>query len=218
MIDFERARKAMVDNQLRTSGITDRRLLAAMGEVPREAFVPEARRTLAYIDEAHPLQEGRSGRALPSPAPFAKLVQLASIQHGDVVLDVACATGYSAAVLARLAAQVVAVESDSLMIEMARGALAGLDNVTLIEGPLEAGAPKLGPYDVVLVEGAVAAVPETLFSQLKEGGRLVVLIRSGVTAVANLFVRSGGEVASRAEFDASLPPLAAERPPEEFVF
>lgn len=219
MTDFEHARKAMVDNQLRTSAITDRRLLAAMGAVPREIFVPEARRSLAYIDEAHKLP-GPSGRSLAAPAPFARLVQLADIEADDIVLDVGTGTGYSAAVLARLAASVVALESDPALLQSARDNLkqVGVENVALIEAPLDAGAPKQGPYDAIILEGAVREVPEKLLKQLKEGGRLVALIRTGATAVANVYVRTGDDFAPRAEFNTSLPPLTPERPPDTFVF
>jgi protein-L-isoaspartate(D-aspartate) O-methyltransferase len=219
MIDFERARKAMVDNQLRTSSITDRRLLGAMGEVPRELFVPEARRSLAYIDEAHALP-GTSGRALGAPAPFARLVQLAGLEGGETVLDVGTGSGYSAAVLAQLAAKVVAVESDPNLARLARETLAqaGGGEVEVVEAALDAGAPKQGPYDAIFIEGAVTAVPEKLLHQLKEGGRLVALIRKGSTSVANVFVRSGNDFAPRIEFNTSLPSLSSEKPPERFVF
>lgn len=217
MIDFDRARKVMVDNQLRTSSITDRRLLAAMGEVPRERFVPEARKALAYIDEA--IAVG-SGRKIPSPAPFAKLVQLAEIDTGDHVLDLGCATGYSAAVLGRLAGSVVAVESDATLAAAARSALAsvGAENVTVVEGPLESAGKGSAPYDVIVLESAVTEVPEALFSQLKPDGRLVALVAApGQPAVAHLFARSGKGIASRAAFDAILSPLATKRG-DGFVF
>jgi protein-L-isoaspartate(D-aspartate) O-methyltransferase len=219
MIDFARARKAMVDNQLRTSAIVDRRLLAVMGEVPREEFVPETRKDLAYIDEAHALPGG-AGRALPPPAPFARLVQLCEIGPEDIVLDVGAANGYSSAVLVRLGAKIVALESDAGLAAEARDKLAalGAGSVTVVEGALDAGSPEHGPYDVILIEGAVAQVPEPLFSQLKQGGRLVALIRSGETAVANVFVRSGDKFSGRAEFDANMPPLKREAPADKFVF
>jgi protein-L-isoaspartate(D-aspartate) O-methyltransferase len=219
MTDYERARKAMVDNQLRTSNVTDRRILGAMGEVPRELFVPPARQPLAYIDEAHVLP-GHSGRALGAPAPFAKLVQLANVGPDDTVLDVGAGNGYSAAVLARLAGKVVALESDPQLAAEARATLpqAGAASVAVVEGALDAGAPKQGPYDVIFIEGAVAAVSPKLFSQLKDGGRLVVLLRTGAAAVANVYVRSGDDVAARPEFNTTLPPLSAERPAEKFVF
>jgi protein-L-isoaspartate(D-aspartate) O-methyltransferase len=217
MTDFDRARKLMVDNQLRTSGITDRRVLAAMGEVPRERFVPEVRRPLAYIDDA--IGVG-AGRKLAAPAPFAKLVQLAEIETGDHVLDLGCANGYSAAVLGRLAGSVVAVESDASLAAEARSTLAatGVTNVTIADGPLETAGKGQGPYDVIVLEGAVTAVPEALFAQLKPGGRLVALIAApGRTAVAHLFAHSGKGIASRPAFDAILPPLAAKRD-DSFVF
>ena len=119
MIDFEQARKAMVDNQLRTSAITDRRLLGAMGSVPRERFVPATRQSLAYIDEQH-VYPGPLGRALAPAAPFARLVQLAAISEADTVLDVGCTTGYSSTVLAALAARVVALEAEPALADAAR--------------------------------------------------------------------------------------------------
>lgn len=219
MTDFDRARAQMVDNQLRTSGVTDRRVLSAIGSVPREKFVPDLRRPLAYIDEALPLG---GTRKLGAPAPFAKLVQLAAIEHTDKVLDVGCATGYSAAVLAQLGESVVAVESDSVLAATARAALGelGVANATLVEGPLETAGKSKGPYDVIVVEGVLAAVPDGLLNQLKPEGRLVALVSdNGRPPVAHLFVRTGKGIAARAEFDARLPPLAAAAPRDEsFVF
>jgi protein-L-isoaspartate(D-aspartate) O-methyltransferase len=214
MTDFARARKLMVDNQLRTSGITDRRVLAAMGEVAREAFVPEARRALAYIDDAIPLG---GGRKLGAPAPFAKLIQLAEVDHTDRVLDLGCGTGYSAAVLAQLAGSVVAVETDPALAASAREALRGRDSVEVVEGALETSGNDKGPFDVIVIEGAVAEVPDALFAQLKPEGRLVALVGTSGPAVAHLFARSGKGIASRAAFDARLPPLASTRD-ERFVF
>jgi protein-L-isoaspartate(D-aspartate) O-methyltransferase len=217
MTDFARARKTMVDNQLRTSGITDRRLLAAMEEVPRERFVPPVRQGLAYIDEAIPVG---GGRKLGAPAPFAQLVQLAAIEHADHVLDLGCATGYSAAVLARLAHSVVAVETDAALAAHARSALAeaGAKNASVVEGALETAGQAGGPYDVIVLEGVIAAAPQTLFAQLKPEGRLVALLaRDGNPPVAHLFAKAGNGIAARAAFDARLPPLSAERD-ESFVF
>jgi protein-L-isoaspartate(D-aspartate) O-methyltransferase len=220
MVDFARARKAMVDNQLRTSNITDRRLLAVMGQVPRERFVPAERQTLAYVDVAHVLLPGRSARALPSPAPFAKLVHLAGIRHTDRVLDLGCGTGYSTAVLAALCADVVALDDHADLIALARENLQelGISNATVVEAPLAGGAPGAAPFDVIVVEGVVDEVPAPLFEQLGDGGRLVALIRRGATAVANLFVKSGSDVAGRADFNASLPPLGGPAAADEFIF
>src|SRR3569833_4068251 len=149
MTDFAQARKLMVDNQLRTSGITDRRLLGAMGQVPRETFVPPARQALAYIDEAHPLSATRKPGP---PVPFAKLIQLASIEHTDKVLDVGSGTGYSAAVIGGLAQQVTALEEDPALASAARKNLASIGSsyVSVIEAPASSAA-KYGPFDVVVV-------------------------------------------------------------------
>ncbi len=217
MTDFERARKVMVDNQLRPAGITDRRVLAAMGEIARERFVPEVRRGLAYSDAALSLN---GTRKLGAPTPFGKLVQLAAVEGTETVLDLGCATGYSAAVLGRLAHSVVAVESDAALAAAARTTLAalGIDNVTVIEGPIETAGKSRGPYDVILIEGTVAEVPDALLGQLAPEGRLVALIaRDGRPGVAHLVARSGKRVASRATFDARLPPLAPQND-DSFVF
>ncbi len=217
MTAYDRARKVMVDNQLRTAGITDRRLLAVMGYVPREPFVPEVWRGLAYIDKSIPVG---SGRKLGAPAPFARLIQLAEVDNFERVLDLGCGTGYSAAVLARLAAEVVAVENEPALAATARSSLEelGVDNVKVVEGPLETAGKSNGPYDVIVIEGAVEQVPDALFAQLKPEGRLVAPIsESGRIAVAHLFARSGKTIASRPTFDTRLPPLA-QRQDEAFVF
>lgn len=220
MIDYAHARKTMVDNQLRTSSVTDRRLLLAMGEVPRERFVPAVRKPLAYIDEAHPI-EGAPGRYLGAPAPFARLLQLAEIDHTDHVLDLACGDGYSTAVLAKLAADVVAVEPNSNLAARARSLLKeiGTTNVEILEGAIAAGAAARGPFDVIVVEGSISAVPEALFGQLRPDGVLVALVaEGGRPAVAHVFAQSGKGIAARAEFDATLPPLATAPTKDEFVF
>ncbi len=217
MSEFYRARKQMVDTQLRTNSISDRRLLATMGEIPRERFVPESRRALAYIDEQIPLAV--AGRALPAPAPFARLVQLANVQAGDDVLDVGCATGYSAAVLGRLAKSVVAVEPEPVLAADARENLAalGASNVEVVEAPLDGSGVAAGPFDVIIIEAAVDAVPQGLFGLLREQGRLVALIGSGMTATAHLFVKTAGEIAGRPDFNARLPSLVTPQT-TEFVF
>lgn len=221
MVDFERARKVMVENQLRTYSITDRRVLAAMAEVPRERFVPEERRALAYFDGAHKLDVATGARRyLSAPAPFARLVQLASINSSDAVLDLACGPGYSTAVLARLAPTVVGIESEPDLVAMALANLEalGVGNAAIIEGSIASGARSKAPFDVIIMEGAVESVPDALFAQLRDGGRLVAIIRKNVTAVANLFVRSGDDVAARPDFDANLPALGEETPAAAFVF
>jgi protein-L-isoaspartate(D-aspartate) O-methyltransferase len=218
MTDFERARRTMVDSQLQTSGVFDRRILGAMGQVPRELFVPEARRAVAYIDDTQPLDDTLPHRRLAAPAPFGRLVQLADVTAEDRVLVVGAGTGYSCAVLARLAASVVGVEPEAALAARARDNLSGLGvaNAEIVEAPLDT-APK-GGFDVILVEGAVEAVPPALLKALNDGGRLVCLLLSGPTAVAHVYMRRGGAVTARAEFNASLPPLAPARPADEFVF
>lgn len=215
MIDYERARTTMVDSQLRTGNITDRRILAAMGRIPRERFVPEARRPVAYIDDVQPLG---GGRFLAAPAPFAKLLQLAAIEPHEIVLDLGAGTGYSTAVIAALAASVVGIEEDGALVAAANDNLAatGLANASVVQGSLADGGK--GEYDLVLVEGALDAVPPALFARVKDGGRLVALIRQGATAVANVYVRTGKDVAARAEFNTTLPALSTTLPAEEFVF
>lgn len=217
MVDFERARQVMVDNQLRTSNVTDRRLLAAMGSIAREDFVPVARKGLAYIDESHDLGHGR---AMPAPAPFAKLIQLAEIQATDAVLDLGAGLGYSTAVLARLAHEVVGVESDATLAVEAKKALsaAGVGNAEIVVSGFDDVEAHAHGFDVIVLEGTVDEVPRGLFKLLRDGGRLVAMIRRGPTAVANVFVRTGDSVNSRAEFNTSLPPLTAVKKTDEFVF
>lgn len=217
MADFETARRRMVDNQLRTSNVTDRRVLAAMGAVPREQFLSAAQQDLAYADSVHPIAPGR---ALGAPAPFAKLLQLAAIEHTDRVLDVAIGTGYSTAVLAQLAAEVTGIESAPELADAARRNLAsvGAANVKVVTAALDAGVAALGQFDVILIEGALDTAPAHYFASLRDGGRLVALIRKGATAEAHVYVRSGDDVAARTEFNASLPPLALAPRSEAFVF
>jgi len=215
MVDFERARRAMIDSQLRTGNITDRRLLSVMGQVPRELFVPQGRQAVAYIDDSQPLA---AKRFMPSPAPFAKLVQLAAITDADNVLDIGAGTGYSTAVLAGLAASVTGVEEDAALVSQANANLSqlGVANARVIAASLVTGGA--GTFDVVILEGAVDAVPEALFARLKDGGRLIVLIRQGATAVAHVYAKAGFDVAGRAEFNLSMPPLATNQSAPEFVF
>jgi protein-L-isoaspartate(D-aspartate) O-methyltransferase len=223
MSDFTAARTKMVDSQLRTQNVTDYELLAAMGHLPREQFVPAESRPLAYVDRDVPLKPasgGQPARYLMEAGPFARLVQLAEVTRNDIALDVGCGTGYSAAVLARLAGSVVALESDADLAALASDTLVelGIDNVAVVTGPLEAGYPSEGPYDVIVVDGAVETVPDALFDQLKDGGRLVAVVGYGRAAAATLFTRSGDDIGSRSAFDADVRPLPGFRKPKAFVF
>lgn len=217
MVDFDNARRTMVDNQLRTIAVNDHRLLQAVLAVPRENFVPAERRVLSYIDESHPIGNGRS---LPPAGPIVKLIALAEVSHTDKVLDVSCGNGYAAAVLSHMAAEVYALEADADLAKQAGENLAAIEcaNTHVITGPLADGIPADAPFDVILIEGAVASVPEALLLQLKDGGRLVALIQGVSTATAHVYVRSGREFSPRAEFNAVLPRLDWTPQTEEFVF
>ena len=215
--DFSELRTKMVDGQVRTTDVTDPAILEAMLAIPREAFVDEGRRPLAYIDEDI---EIAPGRYLMEPSPFAKLVQLAEIRPGETVLDVGAGTGYSSAVLSRLAGRVVALESDAALADRARAALAALaiDNVTVVTGPLGAGHAEAAPYDVILLEGAVEVLPDALFAALRDGGRLVAVEGRGNAGVARLYLKSGGTVTGRRAFNAAVKPLPGFERTPAFVF
>lgn len=217
--DFSEQRAKMVDGQVRTTDVTDAALLAAMLSVPREAFVGDGNRELAYIDDDIQIAaaaEGRKARYLMEPSPFAKLVQLAAVTPDDFVLDIGTGTGYSAAVLSRLASSVVALESDASLAEAAAATLSelGHDNVAVVQGTLTAGYAAEAPYDVILLGGAVDTIPEALFDQLKEGGRLVAVEGQGNAGTARLFLKNAGIVTSRSAFNAAIRPLPGfERTP-----
>ena len=222
-IDFAGQRVKMVDGQVRTTDVTDLRIIAAMLDVAREEFVPNRYRQFAYIDEDVPLKDarrGEPGRYLMEASPFAKLLQLADISAGDIVLDVGCASGYSAAVLSQLCGQVIALESDSELAAQATATLSrlGCDNVAVIEGPLEAGYADAAPYDAIVFEGAVERLPEAFAAQLKDGGRLVAVEGVGNAARANVYTKSAGALSPRHAFNAAIKPLPGFQVEREFVF
>jgi protein-L-isoaspartate(D-aspartate) O-methyltransferase len=221
MIDFARARRTMVDTQIRVNDVTDARIVDALLAVPREAFVAEAQRELAYIDADIAVSQAANGqpaRYLIELMVLAKMLNAADIGPEDVVLDVGVATGYSAAVAAHLAGRVVALEDDAALVEAARANLSGIANVTVVQGPLAAGAPAEGPYDVILLEGAAEIVPDSLTGQLKDGGRLVAVVGTGRSAKCTVYTRIGGEISARPIFDAAIPPLPGFAAPRGFVF
>lgn len=223
MTDYTVARLNMVESQIRPSDVHDTRLIAAMADVPRERFVPPSMAGIAYMDEDLLLTEpggGGAARYLMEPRVFAKLVQLCEIDPSDVVLDVGCATGYSAAVLARLASAVVALESDQDLAALADTALTelGADNAAGVAGPLEQGYPSQGPYDVIFFNGSVPAVPQAIKEQLKDGGRLVAVETEDGVGRARLYVRSDGTVTGRTAFDAAVNPLPGFEVAEAFTF
>lgn len=212
MVDFATARQTMVDRQIRTADVTERRVLSAFGEVPREDFVPVGIRALAYSDAALPLRVeswGERQRHLLEPAVLARLLQLAEIKDTDIVLDVGCATGYSSAVLSRLGNSVVALESDADLAAQATETLIdlGIGNVAVVEGDLEAGYAAEAPYDVIILGGSVDFVPAALTDQLRDGGRLVAIVGRGQSAMATIFRRTGTEVAHWTAFNVPAWPL-----------
>lgn len=180
--DFVAMRQAMVASQLRTSGVTDPRVIAAMAEVPRERFVPADVARLAYSDRGVPLGQGRS---INTPLATGRLLNEALLRADDRVLLIGAGGGYAAAVLARIVASVVAVESTPALAAHARAALAGEPMVTVVEGALEFGHPDGAPYDVLIVDGAVEELPASLVSQVAEGGRIVAgVVENGVSRLA----------------------------------
>jgi protein-L-isoaspartate(D-aspartate) O-methyltransferase len=202
MTDFAAARRNMVEGQVRTADVTDLRIQSAMLEIPRERFVPSALADLAYLDLDLPV--GKSGsRRLLKPMVFAKLIHAADISSADRVLDVGCATGYGAAILARLAREVFALEDDEDLARMARLALSDQQNVRLVTSPLIAGWAKDASYDVIVLEGATEIAPQSFLGQLRDGGRLVGILGSGPGAKAMLYCRSRDELGGRPIFDAS---------------
>jgi len=223
MVAFASARRMMVDGQIRTNDVTDLRILTAFGEVPREAFVPANKADLAYLDRDLPVGgEGpdRPLRYLLKPMVLAKLIHALDLGASDRVLDVGCVTGYAAAVLARLAGQIVAVEEDPALAESATQKLhaLGCANVLVRTGPLSAGAPADGPYDAILLEGAVELVPESLCAQLRHGGRLACILRRGPIGKAMLYRSVAGDISGRPLFDAAAPLLPGFVQPPVFVF
>jgi protein-L-isoaspartate(D-aspartate) O-methyltransferase len=220
--DLSMQRQNMVESQVRPSDVTDRRIPRAMGAVPREAFVSPARRSLAYLDIDLPVETagGAGGRVILAPRTFAKMLQLAAIEPADLVLDLGCASGYSAAILGRLAQTVVALESDADLAESATRVLQslGADNVAVIHASLAAGYASEGPFDAIILEGAVASVPEALLGQLKDGGRLVAIVSDGRSGRAVVYQRTGETVSERDGFDAMAPFLPGFAPVHRFVF
>lgn len=219
MTDFALARRNMVDGQLRPNRVTNAALLTAIGELPRERFLPEALRSVAYADDDVPLG---GGRYLMEPMVLARLIQTLQPQAGDRALVVGAGRGYGAALLARLVKTVTAVESD-LGLTAAAAQIAkelALDGIQWVAGSLEQGGPGSAPYDVVLVEGAVRQLPQAILDQMAEGGRLATVVAGapGAMGVAQIFVKDGGVTSGRPLFDAGTPLLPGFTPPPRFTF
>jgi protein-L-isoaspartate(D-aspartate) O-methyltransferase len=221
MSGFAAARQKMVDGQVRPSDVTDIRILDAMLAVPREAFVPDNKQALAYLDLDLDVSEGGSAkRFLIQPAVLAKMLQAAEIKQTDRVLVVGCATGYAAAVIARFASHVTATESDSALAAKAQGILAriGCGNVTVGTAAPADGDPANAPYDVIIMNGATEIVPERLYGQLRSGGRLVGVFAMSRPARATIVTCWHGDFGHRSLFDAAAPVLPGMELVPAFVF
>jgi protein-L-isoaspartate(D-aspartate) O-methyltransferase len=208
MTDSARQRLNMVESQIRPSDVTDRRILRAMASIARETFVPPALVSLAYMDEAVALhapsgQRGALPRRMLSPRTFAKLLQLASVEAGDRVLDVGAGRGYSSAVISELAERVWALECDGDLSSTARAALAAKTKVSVTDGPLPAGLPANAPFDVIVVEGAITAAPSVLLEQLAPSGRCVAIVMDGRIGRATVWRRGPGGFAATSHFEAA---------------
>ncbi|MCE9522288.1 MAG: protein-L-isoaspartate O-methyltransferase [Alphaproteobacteria bacterium] len=218
MSNMSIARAFMVEGQVRTNDVTDRRIADIMGKLERERFVPAEKRALAYAEICVEL---RPGRFQMDPRSFAKLLQLAEIQSSDRVLDVGCGMGYSTAVLCQMSGDVVALEEDEELAKLAAPVLRScekLGRVFGVVGPLRSGASAQAPYDVIFVNGAVDEIPQTWIQQLKEGGRMVVIVHEGPVGKAHFCVRRGGELSRRVAFDATVPRLPGFERSRSFVF
>ena len=218
MVDFAAARSNMVESQIRTNKVTDPHLLDAFETTPRERFVPEPLRGIAYVDQDVALG---GERFVMEPMVLAKLLQAARPGPGDVALDLGCGSGYATAILSRLVATVVALEVDAALAAAANQTLDELeiDNVVVVEGQLAEGYPKQAPYNVILLNGAVSEVPLAIADQLAEGGRLVTVVSVGAgLGRATLMRRDSGVISSRILCDASVPVLPGFEAAPGFVF
>jgi protein-L-isoaspartate(D-aspartate) O-methyltransferase len=217
MTDFALARQAMVDCQIRPADVTRYAIIESMLAVPRELFVPKARRDVAYAGCEITLAPDR---VLLEPRTLAKMLEAAAIGPNDLVLDLAPGSGYSTAVIARMAEMVVAIEPDPALADAARAALAQLevDNAVVLQGDPAAGDAAHGPFDVIFINGCVEQIPDTLTDQLKTGGRLVALFAERGMGQCHVLTRSNSTITRRYAFDADAPLLAQFRRQPEFAF
>ncbi len=216
-MDFAAARRNMVESQIRPNRVTDERLIAAMAAVPREVFVPKELRGIAYVDEAIPLGEGRY---LMEPMIVARLIQTAAPTAGDLALIIGCGTGYAAAILSHAVGTVVSLESNAALARQATRTLAdmGIDTVAVVEGALADGCRDQAPFDVIFFDGAVAEIPDSVSSQLAEGGRLVAVVAVAGGGKGVLMTRRRGILTSREVFDGGTPLLPGFQRRTAFVF
>lgn len=221
-MDYAVPRRNMVESQVRPSDVTDRRIIRAMADIPRELFVPEASRPLAYMDGGLVLgsASGGASRTMLEPRTFAKLVQAAQIEPTATVLDIGAATGYSSAVLARISRRVVALEVDAGFAAAARETLAqiGAEGIEVVTGDLAAGWSDGAPYDAIVIEGAIETLPPGLLDQLKDGGRLVAIQSHRGTGRATVWRRDGSVFGTQDVFDANSEVLPGFERAPAFVF
>lgn len=216
MSDFQALRTMMVDTQVRPSDVTKYPVIEAMLTIPRELFVPDTMRGAAYADTAVDLGDGRS---LLEPRTLAKLLDALAIEADELVLDIGCGLGYSAAVIARMADFVVALEDDETRTGEAERRLgeADVDNVAVLSGALAEGDARHGPYDVIVVEGGVETIPAALIDQLKDGGRIAAIFAEGRAGAARVGYKYDGHVDWRFSFNATAPVLPGFERAKEFA-
>lgn len=216
MIDYQERRTMMVDTQVRPNDVAKYNVIAAMLEIPREEFVPDSRRDVAYVGENIEIARGR---VLLEPRTIAKMIDTLDLQPTELVLNLAAGYGYAAAVLGRLAQAVVAVEEDAEMAAEATRRLAGIgaDNVAVVQGPLAAGHKAEAPYDAILIEGGIEELPGPLAAQLAEGGRIIALFDDQGVGVVRSGVKLDGAITWRYAFNAAAPVLAGFRRAREFT-
>ena len=217
VIDFEVAREAMVECQVLPGGVRDNKLCRVLKSIPREVYVPEKYKNLAYMDKNIPLT---GGREVLNPLVLSMLVELASIQPGDLVLDIGCGLGYSTAVLAALAGTVVALESDPAFVESANTVLQNqnIDNAVVVEGNHAEGQPKQGPFNVIFIGGMVDEVPHSLLEQLDENGRLVCVSIYDNASRGIIISRHGDSFSVNAALDVTAPKMLGFEKEEQFSF
>lgn len=217
MSDTAIARQHMIDGQLRPNEVNDEVIIGAIASVCREKFVPKNLSGVAYHDNDIEVTPGRS---LMGPMVFARLVDAAKVKDTDLVLDVACATGYSSAVLGRLAEAVVALEEDQKLVEIATDVLAveSCDNVAVVTGSLTEGLAAQGPYDLIFINGMIDHLPDTLVDQIADGGRLICVLNDNGVGKATYVTCENGIIGKRVLFDANIPSLDAFKKNDKFVF
>jgi protein-L-isoaspartate(D-aspartate) O-methyltransferase len=217
MTDFASRRRIMVDTQVRPSDVTKFPIIDAMLDVPREIFAPEGKAEAAYIGENLHLEDGR---VLLDPRTLAKMIDALEITANDLVLDIGCGTGYSSAVILRMAQAVVAVEEHESLARAANAALARTDSETVVLhiGKLTEGAPEHAPYDVMILQGGIESFPQDLVGQLRDTGRVAAVFMEGALGVVRLGLRKGDHIVWRDIFNAAAPILPGFSKDHEFSF